>query len=832
MQNIVAKKKILIVDDESSITMVLDLQLRGLGYQVVGVAHDAAQALALARETEPDLILMDIMLGAGPDGIEAAHALQKIWPVPVVYLTAHHDMQTVNRAAQTAPYGYLLKPIEWPLVRSTIEVALIKAQIERQSRQEEQWFVHALSAALDGMVVTDSECRVRFINPVGHRLLNLSARQGMGEHLADWLTLYGPESEQALHPHPVQRAIQEDLVTPMIYGGAVEVKQGARQRVDFSVTPIRNARGGLLGVMLVLRDAMERQRMEESLMASEQRFQTAFFNAVVGVALVAMDGRMMQMNPALERMLGPISQQQPLCLKHLLSPPDLQALERLQYHLLGGHTGFVQMELRLQVHPDPEAHPVWVLAQVSLVHRGQHDPLYFIYQFTDLTARKQAENELHRLANFDPLTQLMNRTSLQQALEQKVQQAAIYQRPLALMYMDLDHFKDVNDTLGHEVGDTLLQQAAERMRRCARKNDLVARLGGDEFVLVVEDAENEHDVQGVANKLVEFMHQPFVVHQQTLQLGASIGIALYPAHGDTAATLLRNADSALYLAKNLGRNQAQFYLPSITEDLEKRMYLESAMRCALELEELRLVYQPIFQAQTQRMHKVEALIRWAHQGRMISPAEFIPVAELSGVIADIGAWVLREACRQAQVWAASGCALAVAVNVSPRQFRDIRFLSHVAQALEQSQLPPERLIIEITEGVLAEQNLATQVLQGLRQLQVKVAIDDFGTGYSSLSYLKRFKPDILKIDQSFIRDMSQDEQDATIVRATIAMGQKMGMVVVAEGVETQAQLQMLQAEGCDEIQGFLLGRPVPPQHISEPDASAPPAEASTTPPQV
>jgi diguanylate cyclase (GGDEF)-like protein/PAS domain S-box-containing protein len=431
----------------------------------------------------------------------------------------------------------------------------------------------------------------------------------------------------------------------------------------------------------------------------------------------------------------------------------------------------------------------------------------------DVTERKQAEARIAYMAHHDALTNLPNRVLFNERLDEALTRLARSGENLAVLCIDLDHFKSVNDTLGHPVGDLLLRQVAERLGACLRKSDMVARLGGDEFAVVQTPVTGPNEASTLATRLIEVLSLPFDLDGHEVVVGASIGIALAPDDGDTSEALLRNADMALYRAKSDGRGTSHFFEPEMDRRLQARRTLELDLRKAYAQEEFELFYQPLVNVRSGRVCGFEALIRWRHPERgIVSPVEFIPIAEEIGLIVPIGEWVLREACRQAATWPSD---IHIAVNLSPVQFRSRGIVQTVLAALGHSGLAPRRLELEITESVLlgeTEANIAT--LHQLRALGVKIAMDDFGTGYSSLSYLRSFPFDKIKIDRSFVHEMVERPDCVAIVCAVAGLGASLGIVTTAEGVETVAQLDRIRAEGCTEVQGYLFSAPRPASELA------------------
>jgi diguanylate cyclase (GGDEF)-like protein/PAS domain S-box-containing protein len=436
----------------------------------------------------------------------------------------------------------------------------------------------------------------------------------------------------------------------------------------------------------------------------------------------------------------------------------------------------------------------------------------------DVTQSRRAEERIRRLAHFDELTGLPNRTMFMHTLQRAFSLAQRRGKQFALFFIDLDRFKNINDSLGHEAGDRLLQVVAQRLRQNLRESDTVARLGGDEFVVLVEDCTDVRELNAIAQNILAALGRPYLLSGQEYHVTGSIGISTYPADGQDPAALLKNADIAMYLAKDRGKNNFQFYSAQQNAHSFERLALESALRHALERSEFVLHYQPKMEIASGRIVGVEALLRWRHPDfAMVAPNQFIPLAEETGLIVPIGRWVLRTACAQSAAWRREGAApLRVAVNLSARQFSDDRLIDDIGEALEQAGLPGTALELEITESmVMQNPDRAVLTLTRLRELGIAVSIDDFGTGYSSLGYLKRFPIDNVKIDRSFIKDLPHDADDAAITRAVIAMAQSLRIRVIAEGVETREQMQFLRDLECDECQGYYLSRPLPSSEFAQ-----------------
>ncbi|MEJ2171610.1 MAG: putative bifunctional diguanylate cyclase/phosphodiesterase [Woeseiaceae bacterium] len=461
--------------------------------------------------------------------------------------------------------------------------------------------------------------------------------------------------------------------------------------------------------------------------------------------------------------------------------------------------------------------------ETRFVTRDKHTVLAIV---RDITERKNSEAKIYNLAYYDELTELPNRELFSQSLERTIKVARRDQQKFAVLFVDLDRFKRINDTLGHSIGDELLKDVAARLANCIRAGDSVslvdpvprgairlARLGGDEFVIKLYGVGDEETVAKVASRITDALTPPFSCAGHQFVVTPSIGIALYPRDGDTAEELLMNADSAMYRAKNVGRNNYKFYSETMRTKSLHRLDLENLLRLAIEQKQFELHFQPKVDAKSFRLVGAEALLRWHHPERgTIPPGEFIPIAEETGLIVPIGQWVVREACRQVNVWSTSPVgAVPVSVNISSEQFRDNGLVQDILGAIAEANITPGLLELEITETVLLQDVDKTLAeLRAFKKAGIALSIDDFGTGYSSLSYLKRFPIDTIKIDRSFVKDLHQDADDAAICAAILAMSSQLGLNVVAEGVETREQLEFLRHHGCDHIQGFICSEALSP----------------------
>lgn len=570
-------------------------------------------------------------------------------------------------------------------------------------------------------------------------------------------------------------------------------------------------------------DITEERKTEERLRLDA----TAFGSTRDGVMITDAQSRILSVNRAFVEATGFSEQEllgnQPSILKSGRHDADFYNAMRATLDQSGHWQGEVWNRRR-----SGELFPVWLT--ISAVHSRQGNVTHYVAIYTDISKLKQNEEELHTLAHYDSLTSLPNRLLLQSRLDHAVDQAARRRGNVALIFLDLDDFKKVNDSLGHVVGDQLLSAVAARLRARVREEDTLARLGGDEFVVLLETLNRPEDAAGVARDLLATLAAPITLGGKLeLHVHGSIGISVFPNDGETPAELLRAADTAMYRAKDEGGDRFLFFTREMSREVLANLNMETALRQALARQEFTLNYQPVVQTGSGVVLGLEALLRWHPAGGdPVSPGEFIPVAERTGLIVPIGNWVLDEACRQHRAWSDQGLPpLRIAVNVSARQFRAQGLEATIADALRRHAVPPECLVLELTESMLMERpEEATEILGRLKQVGVDLALDDFGTGFSSLSYLTRFPVDTLKVDLSFVRRIEGDASARQIIGAIIELAHGLEMRTVAEGVETAAQERFLRKAGCEAMQGYLFSRPVPAAEIPEFVRAHPPQQGA------
>lgn len=655
-----------------------------------------------------------------------------------------------------------------------------------------------------GLLVIDAERRVRSMNRMMAELIDAPEESASAGHpLARLLPDAGLAARVS---DALLTGMPQDHVLVSLEGGPDGVRH-----LEFNIRRTEQAGGYML--LLIGQDITFRRKARLRLQESEEFFRLTFSQAAVGIVLLGPDGRLLRVNGKMAQILGyteiELLQRFFQQLTHVDDLPDeLTLVKRLR----DGEISDYQRERRLLRR---DGTPIWVNVSVSTM-RDAYGNQRFISVVEDISRRKGAEEALLRVINHDALTGLPNRVLLQDRLERAIAHAHRAGTQVAVMFIDLDRFKHVNDTLGHDAGDQLIVEIARRLAGSLRESDTVARQGGDEFVVVLPEMTGETDAARVARKLLDNLFQPLLLCGQEVFPTGSIGIAMYPRDGTDSATLLKCADSAMYGSKGEGGNGFSFYMADMGAQTALHLRMESELQRALQRREFVLHYQPVVDIATGHLGGVEALLRWQPQGKpMVSPADFIPLAEETGLIVPIGEWVLETAMAQQVAWQHGGLPpVRVSVNLSARQFLGQDVAQRVAVLLEKTGCDPRALTLEITESVLMQNPVAaTATMARLAAMGVQLAIDDFGTGYSSLASLKRFPIHSLKIDRSFVSDLIDDADDAAIVDAVIGLAHSMKLNVIAEGVETADQLAFLLVHGCDQMQGFCYSRPVAPDAI-------------------
>ena len=723
-----------------------------------------------------------------------------------LFLVASMGAATVAPAlAAPAASGALVTLPPWLLWLAAVALLALGSALfaqtvrARRSLQRERLANRLIDRSPNLVCVLDPRGALRHMNGTGRHWLRVSHPQIAGRRLEEIPEL-GLDAVQA---RALQGAIEQAAGgTVLTHELTVRRSDGITMTLELSIRAIPRSGDTPPNLLVEGRDITQRKSVEDKL----QLAAAVFEQAREGFVIADRNGRVVTVNQAFCEISG----------------YDARELQGQKVAALG--LGIGRREVRRQVRgalqtsghwqgelrtsrKDGSLYTCW--AAVTQQRDANGAVTHYIGILNDITQFREVESNLVRLAHVDTLTDLPNRSLLADRVGQLTSVSRRDHRPFALMFMDLDQFKNINDTLGHSVGDALLGEVARRLQGTLREVDTVARLGGDEFAVLLPGAAAA-GAELVASKLLERLAEPCMVQGHELSMTMSIGIACYPSDGDDYEILSRNADTAMYRAKHEGKATWRFFAAGMQQRSARQLQLESALRRALERGELLLHYQPQLDADGEQLVGVEALLRWKHpEFGFVSPAEFIPLAETSGQIVAIGEWVLRTAVAQLKAWMDAGVPpMAVAVNLSAVQFRHAGLPDAVARALSDAGLPARYLELELTESVTANPSAAIAMMDALHALGVRLSLDDFGTGYSSLSYLKRFPLHTLKIDQSFVRDIDTDPDDRAIVQAIIQMARALKLQTIAEGVETKAQHEFLRVEGCDMVQGYRFCRPI------------------------
>ncbi|MDE2260548.1 MAG: EAL domain-containing protein [Betaproteobacteria bacterium] len=830
--------RILIVDDLKAHIGLLTKTLASAGHTSVTSTTNPFEVCELHRKHRYDLILLDLLM-PGMDGFEVMEGLKKIEPdgnIPVIVITAY--LKHKLRALQAGAKDFLSTPIDLAevLVRvhNMLEVRLLHKKLNNYSDLLEQR-VRDRTAELEAMhrdlrnselryrevfentsdclflldVTKDMRFKLAELNPAEERSTGYSTSEVSGKFVEETL----PEESARLVIANYRRCVEAG--TMISYEEELDLPSGLR---SFSTTliPVRDLSGRIHRIIGIAHDITERMRAGEALRESQARLDLALRSASMGVwsfDLIAnkrhyddQTCHLLGIDPAI--FAGTAEE-----LFRAMHSDDREAVRRKLAQAIEQNVPY-DVEYRA-VWPDGSIHHI--ASRGRLVRDDQGRPLKFNGVVFDITEWKEAQDKIHSLAFYDPLTGLPNRRLLSDRLQKALASCARNGLVGAILFIDLDNFKTINDTLGHALGDSLLQQVAGRLTSTLREEDTVARIGGDEFVIMLEYLNEDEPVaanqaESIGEKILATLSQPYQVASHECRSTCSIGITLFNDRQQSTDELLKQADIAMYQAKKAGRNTLRFFDPQMQDAVTARAAIENELRKALENQRFRLYYQIQVDSFLQPVG-AEALIRWNHPDRgLVFPAQFITLAEETGLILPIGQWVLETACAQLKTWQQEEHTrgLVLAVNVSARQFRQVDFVSQVQATVQRHAINPRLLKLELTESTLlenVEDTIAT--MNALKEIGVRFTLDDFGTGYSSLQYLKRLPLHQIKIDQSFVRDLAADSGDRAIVRTIITMAKSMNLEVIAEGVETEEQLQLLLNMGCTHYQGYLFGKPVP-----------------------
>ncbi len=820
-----AKDTILIVEDDSGIATLERRRLERAGYAVV-CATSAKEGLGYIEQGGVKLVLLDQGL---PDiaGLEFYERLKAGgYDLPVIMVTGLSDEATVVEALRAGVSDFVTKSPEYlDYLPKAVERVVTQARMERRLEESEKRFRELVEHLQVGVILTDPQSKILLSNPAALDLLGFTEKQIPGKTFLDFTWNVVRENGSPFHDEesPVLQAIATGQPVRNVVMGLDRAVLDDRVWLLVNAEPQLDAQGGVQQIICTFSDITERKRMEEALRDSEAFSRSTLNSLSAQIAIVDESGTILAVNKTwrdLDESNGGTGQKVAEGANYLQvcdsstgvwSEGAVVFAEELRSVLSGQREEFT---FEYPCHSPTERR--WFVARVTRFSTGGLARAVVAHE--DITERRRAEERLRYQAFHDSLTNLANRQLFVDRLELALARAERLESIVAVLFMDLDNFKIVNDSFGHEVGDQLLVAVAERFKSCLRQKDTLARFGGDELAILVEDVESPTDAGRMAERIIEELRKPFYLNGHEIFTSTSIGISLRDSADVSVDEMLRNADTAMYHAKRKDSGSYAMFETAMHIRILRRLKLERDLKEAVARGQFKLHYQPLVDIKSGSIIGTEALVRWEHPERgLLRPNEFIPVAEETGLIVPLGKWVLAEACRQACAWRSEfATPLKMNVNLSVRQFQHPDLVEDVAEVLRQTGLEPACLSLEITESVaMVEPERTAAMLRELRELGLRLAIDDFGTGHSSLTYLiRRFRMDILKIDRSFIGEFANDPEYEVLVSGIVGIARGLNLEVVAEGIETAEQYELLQSVGCDTGQGYFFSRPLSGEALS------------------
>jgi diguanylate cyclase (GGDEF)-like protein/PAS domain S-box-containing protein len=789
--------QVLVVDDEEVARLMMTATLESSGLNVFTAAN-CEQARIIFEQHKLDIILLDVMLPDG-DGFSLCTeflASPRGRDLPIAMVTGLDDVESISLAYQSGATDFITKPVSWGTLPYRIQY-ILRASHALSDLSVSESKTRALLSAIPDMII-----RVQRDGKV------LDMQVGTYVYDMDEWIVYKENEAFGYLPPGIFSAIESSIAKVLV--------ESQMQLIEFQwsqdITRVRYWEARIIprtadDMLMVVREITNRKKQDTQLRLWSKVFEAS------NEAIIITDGDLciISVNRAYQSIMG-IAESEAIGTDIKIGVEKLHSYSFFR-NLVSTlkEQGHWQGELSNQRN-NGEVFPSW--CSISLVPNTRGDVENYILIFNDTTEYKKSRAQIDFLANFDNLTGLPNRVLLSDRLAIAITNAARQRKKVGILFIDLDRFKNVNDSLGHSVGDQLLMETAKRLVATVRPEDTVSRLGGDEFVVLVPNIKNEATLADLAIQICEVLQQAYNLSGISLHVTPSVGVALYPDDGEDVNTLIRNADAAMYLAKEKGRNNYQFYTPLLNASTLDRLKLESDLRLALDNGGFELHYQPQVFANGNALWGAEALIRWRHAERgLISPADFIPLAEESGLIIPLGNWVFAEAARQVTAWRKQGFPnLVVSVNISAVQFRKQDFVETIKKIMKQEGALAHSLELEVTESILMhDMESSINTLNELQSIGFRIAIDDFGTGFSSLNYLRRLPVNVLKIDQSFVREMAMERASLAIVESIISLAHALGKETIAEGVETKVELDLLKERNCHLIQGYYFSKPLPPK---------------------
>lgn len=790
---------VLVVEDDERTARMLGEMLEALGHRVAATVPTAAEALEASERVRPGLVMMDIRLAGPADGVEAAREIRARRDVPVIYVTAHSDAETLDRAVETNPYGYLTKPVDLRALESAVKLALLRHRMETRLRKKEERFRLLIENAEDIITVVTPTGVIEYESPAVESVLGYGPEERIGR---DAFTFIHPDDRDEARRRFSK--VLDEPGRPLSAELRVRSRDGELRHLAVTGQAYRDADGDLR-VVVNSRDRTEARRAETALRASEERFRALFERNVAGVFRHTMDGTILEVNQAFASIFG-LEDPGELVGRSMweLCRPDEDAREPSRSPSRRGEQ--VNRVLRLTRDDDSVR---WLLENSVPVDDPARNAPVVIGTVVDITERKRLGSEFERLAHHDPLTRLANRRLLADRARQMLALAERDGQHVAIVYLDLDRFKSINDNLGHEAGDRILVEVAYRLRSATRESDTVARVGGDEFAVLLPNVEGVEGGVRAARRIDERLGKPMTVDDRSLQVGAQLGVAVYPQHGRDFEGLLRAADQAMYRKKNVQRQDRggseRGHGVAVADDVPP----VGEFSRAIEEDQLRLHYQPIHDLRAGRVAGREALARWMHPTRgLLVASDFLPSVEDPSLLRRLDRWVLERVARRLRSREGRDAPW-LSLNLTASSLQDDGLMERLGEAVRG---PGRRgsLVVEITEHTAVMDPEATfDRLSRLRDLGLRVALDDFGTGHSSLAHLRNLPVDLLKLDRIFLEKVDSDRSSGRVARGIFELGRVAGMTVVAEGVEREGQLAWVRQNGCEMVQGHYLGKPAP-----------------------
>lgn len=797
--------RILLVEDDAIVARDVAETFDDLGYEIRGPVATGKEAIQAAREQELDLVLMDIRLSGELDGVDAAREIRSHSDVPVVYLTAYADDATLRKVTRGLPYGYVVKPYDARILRAAVEIALARYRLERQLRERERWFERLVANSHDIVSLVDEEGQIEYVSPAMERVL--------GHRADDWI---GKRAMELVHPE--ERDTAREALTRTV--------ESPNERVELDLR-MRHADGGWremnvvgqsfrgpeseIRVVVSVRDVTRIRDAVRQLRESEKRYRSLFEDNVAGTFQSTGDGEILAANTALARMLGYDSPKELERVRATSLYPDPKDRERLLERLREERSlSNLEIELRRK-----DGTSVWFLANLALRETDEGEVI--TGTVADISERKQLEAYLEELAFRDPLTGLANRRSLEREAERVLALAERSRRSAAVVYVDMARFKEINDTLGHAAGDAVLAEVARRLEGESRESDLVARIGGDEYAALLPEVDGPEGAAAVARRLAAALDSPVETEAGSVPVHAQFGVAIFPEHGRSFQELLSAADRAMYRAKAAARESIRFFDPESDVLLAGDDQVNRELREALASDQFVVHYQPIFEVRKGTVAGAEAFARWIHPERgLLSASEFVPEVERRGLAGDLDRRVVRRLVDDLDEWHPEDLPGWISVNLGITSLGDGEFRAWLSDTLRSGWPDAVRLVFDVSERTAVRHpDLLANVLSDLEDFPVAVALDDFGTGPGSVAFLEGAPATLVKVDPSFIRNLTMRRDRGRLARALVALGHAAGMEVALKGVEQKVQYETACRDGPDFVQGHYTGRPVAPDRFGE-----------------